>query len=106
MISQLCEICRRSLVVKRVGTTGAPPDSAQEFRDELTGYALTNYKRFVRVGSSGTTNWLHDGQDAEEDETTPAAGQRYLDNIRVFSTVFNGCLWEKGVFTHYCAGES
>ena len=106
MISQLREALRRGLVVKRSETTGGPPSSAQEFRDELTGYALTHYKRFVRFGSSSTTNWLHDGQAADEDETTPAAGQRFLDNIRVFNALFNGCLWDKGVYTHFCAGES
>jgi len=106
MISQLRDTLRRGLVVKRIETAGGPPSLAQELRDELTGYALTHYKRFVRFGSSSTTNWLHDGQAADEDDTTPAAGQRFLDNIRVFSALFNGCLWDKGVYTHFCAGES
>ena len=90
MISQRRETLRRGLVVKRIEAAGGPPSSAQEFRDELTGHALTHYKRFARFGSSSTTNWLHDGQAADEDDTTPAAGQRFLDNVRAFNALFNG----------------
>ena len=58
----------------------------------------------MRFGSSSTTNWLQEGQAVDEDETSPAVGKRYLANLEAFSVVFNGRLWEKGVYTHYCAG--
>lgn len=120
MCGRLQTLVERELVVKHIVAHGPPPQEAQTYQFEFTSYLLTHYKQFTRGGTSIPHQWLGDRDDSDVEVGIDGLvapdqdGNRnlgkgtvaFIEKLKDFAKILNGCYWHSGVLEHYCRGPT